>query len=68
MTSCTTGTCGVGGWGGPLPGDPDNNSVLTATPAFGGIDVSWSYPGTNPQAVAHTVLYRGVFRISMRQL
>lgn len=60
MTSCATTTCGVGGWVGPLPGDPDNNSVLTATPAFGGIDVSWSYPVTNPEAVAYVQLYRGL--------
>lgn len=60
MTSCSTNACGVGGWGGPLPGDPDNNSVLTATPAFGGIDVSWSYPAVNPFAVAHTLLFRGL--------
>jgi hypothetical protein len=59
MTSCATTTCGVGGWGGPLPGDPDNNSILSATPAFGGIDVSWSYPVTNPEAVAYVELYRG---------
>lgn len=59
MTSCTTTTCGVGGWGGPLPGDPDNNVILTATTAFGGIDVSWTYPTTNPAAVAHVLLYRG---------
>jgi hypothetical protein len=43
-----------------LPGDPDNNSVLTATPAFGGIDVAWTYPTSNPQAVAHVLIYRGV--------
>ena len=60
MTTCTGTSCGTGGWGGPLPGDPDNNSVLTATPAFGGIDVSWTYPATNPFAVAHTKLYRSV--------
>ena len=60
MTACSTSACGVGGWGGPKPGDPDNNSILSATPAFGGIDVSWTYPGTNPQAVAHVILYRGV--------
>lgn len=60
MTTCSTNACGVGGWGGPLPGDPDNNSILSATPAFGGIDVSWTYPGTYPEAVAHVVLYRGV--------
>lgn len=60
MTTCSTSACGVGGWGGPLPGDPDNNSVLTASPAFGGVDVSWSYPTTNPAAVAHVLLYRGL--------
>lgn len=61
MTACSTNECGVGGWGGPLPGDPDNNSILSATPAFGGIDVSWTHPATNPGAVAHVILYRGVF-------
>lgn len=53
--------CGTGQWGGntpTLPSDPDNNSILMARPAFGGIDVSWSYPGVNPHAVAHTLLYR----------
>lgn len=60
MTSCSTNTCGIGGWGGPLPGDPNNNSVLTASPAFGGVDVSWSYPTTNPQAVSYVQLYRGL--------
>ena len=57
--SCTDIVCGTGGWAGPLPGDPDNNSVLRATPAFGGIDVSWTMPATNPFAVAHTVIRRG---------
>lgn len=51
-------SCGIGGWGGPLPGDPSNNSVLTATPAFGGIDVNWTYPTTNPGAVSYVKLYR----------
>lgn len=60
MTSCSTNECGIGGWGGPKPGDPDNNSVLSATAVFGGITVSWSYPGTNPQAVAHVLLYRSI--------
>lgn len=55
-----TGTfCGTGlGGNAPLPGDPDNNSILSAVPAFGGIDVSWTYPTTNPQGVAYTNLYR----------
>lgn len=42
-----------------LPSDPSNNAVLTAAPAFGGIDVSWTYPSVNPHAVAHTLLFRG---------
>lgn len=50
--------CGTGMGNWPKPGDPSNNSVLTATPAFGGVDVSWSFPDINPQAVAHTRLYR----------
>lgn len=53
-------TCGTGGWGGPLPGDPDNNIGIRAVPAFGGIDVSWDYPSTNPHAVAHGLLFRGI--------
>lgn len=60
MTTCLTDVCGTGDWNGPLPGDPDNNSVLTVTPAFGGIDVAWSYPATNPHALAHTLVYRGL--------
>lgn len=52
-------TCGTGTGNFPQPGDPDlNNSVLSASPAFGGIDVSWTYPALNSFAVAHTILYR----------
>jgi hypothetical protein len=50
--------CGTGGWVGPKPGDPDNNSILSAVPVFGGIEVSYSYPTTNPQAVAYAELFR----------
>lgn len=50
--------CGTGLGNFPKPGDPDNNSVLYASPAFGGIDVSWTYPGLNPHAVAHVILFR----------
>lgn len=57
MSDCGN-TCGLGGWGGPKPGDPSNNSILSATPAFGGIDVTWTYPTTNPHAVAYVKLYR----------
>lgn len=58
MSSCGI-VCGTGDWSGPKPGDPDNNVSLHAVPAFGGIDVSWTYPSTNPHAVAHVLLYRG---------
>lgn len=50
--------CGTGGGNFPKPGDPDSNVILKATPAFGGIDVEWTYPNLNPHAVAHTILYR----------
>lgn len=70
MADCTGTVCGTGGWTGPKPGDPDNNSILSATPAFGGIDVSWTYPTINPYAVAHTILYRGLldnFSLAVRR-
>ena len=51
--------CGTGSGNFPQPGDPDlSNSLLSAVPAFGGIDVLWTYPLLNPQAIAHTLLYR----------
>jgi len=52
--------CGTGGGGGfnPKPGDPDNNIFITATPAFGGVDIGLVYPETNPHAVAFVNLYR----------
>lgn len=56
--ACVSGVCGTGGWDGPKPGDPDNNVTLTAVPAFGGIDIQWTYPLTNPEAVQHTILFR----------
>ena len=52
-------TCGIGGWGGPLPGDPSNDIVLLATSAYGGVDLNWSYPTTNPHAVAYVAVFRG---------
>lgn len=59
-SSCVSRVCGTGKGNFPQPGDPDNNISITATPAFGGIDVAWTYPGLNPEAVAHVILYRGV--------
>lgn len=32
--------------------------MLSATPAFGGIEVSWTYPASNPHAVSYVKLYR----------
>lgn len=54
-------TCGTGGWTGPQPGDPSTADVrITATPAFGGIDVNWTYPQLNPNAVAYTEIWRSL--------
>jgi hypothetical protein len=33
---------------------------LTATPAFGGIELSWTLPLVFPYAVAHVLIYRGL--------
>lgn len=60
MSTCSTAACGLGGFGGPAPGDPSNDSVLSATPAFGGIDITWSLPTTRPFAVSYTKLFRGL--------
>ena len=32
---------------------------LTATPAFGGIQLKWNLPGINPQAIAYVTIFRG---------
>lgn len=58
--SCTDIVCGTGGWNGPKPGDPDNNAVLSATPAYGGVDLSWTYPATNSFAVSYVNIFRGL--------
>jgi len=50
--------CGTGDWTGPAPGDPNFDIILSASGSFGGITVSWTYPATNPHAVAHVVLFR----------
>jgi uncharacterized protein YoxC len=64
--SCTlnangTFSCGTGGWVGPLPGDPSTSDIyITATPAFGGIDINITWPQINPEAVAYVSLYRSL--------
>ena len=51
--------CGTGLGNFPQPGDPDlDNSVLSVSPAKGGLMVSWPYPAINAFAVQHTLLYR----------
>lgn len=57
-TVCSTSGCGTGGWTGPLPGDPDNSSVLTASSEYGGIQLLWTLPNVNAFAVAHTKVFR----------
>ena len=57
-SSCASGVCGTGGGVVTLPGDPNNNSVLTATPEYGGIVVSWTYPTINPHGVGTIHVYR----------
>lgn len=57
--SCTTGVCGTGGWDGPKPGDPNMDDItLNAVPIAGGVEVSWSYPTSNPGAVSFTRVFR----------
>ncbi len=52
--------CGTGSGNFPQPGDPDLNSqILSAQAGEGGIAVSWTYPALLPQAVAHTLVFRG---------
>lgn len=58
--TCSETACGTGIGNTTLPGDPDNNSILTATPTFGGIEVSWTLPATNAHGVAYVRIYRGL--------
>lgn len=52
-------SCGTGLGNVILPGDPSlDTSILSAQSALMGIAVSWTYPNTNPHAVAYTFLYR----------
>ena len=51
-------TCGTGAGNFPQPGDPNTNTVISASGVFGGILVTWEYPSLNGHAVAHFNLYR----------
>lgn len=56
--TCSDNTCGTGVGTVILPGDPSGESIVTASPAFGGVEVSWTMPSTNPSAVAFTKVFR----------
>jgi hypothetical protein len=56
--TCSDNTCGTGIGTVILPGDPSNESIVTALPMFGGIEISWTLPSTNSFAVAHTQIFR----------
>lgn len=58
MSDCQT--CGTGSGTITYPSDPDNNISLSARTVYGGINVSWTWPTTNEQAVAQTIVYRGL--------
>jgi hypothetical protein len=58
--TCSDNTCGTGIGTAILPGDPDNNSILTAASTFGGIEISWTLPSTNAHGVSYTKVYRGL--------
>jgi hypothetical protein len=57
--TCVGNSCGTGGWGGPLPGDPSNDITLSANGTYGGINIVWSIPTTNGFAVSFVNVYRG---------
>lgn len=50
--------CGTGTGNFPQPGDPNDPSGLSVQAIFGGIRLTWTYPNLNPEAVAHTAVYR----------
>lgn len=53
--------CGTGDWNGPKPGDPDmQNITLQAAGTYGGVELTWTWPGINPGAVSHTILWRSL--------
>jgi hypothetical protein len=61
MTTCSaTNSCGTGLGTVTIPSDPDFYIAIAAVAGFNGIDVSWSYPTTNPHAVAYFQIWRNV--------
>lgn len=55
---CEGDFCGTGYGSVVLPGDPDSNMALSASPAYGGVDLTWSLPAVNGYAVSFTEVYR----------
>lgn len=58
--ACEGIVCGTGGWDGPLPGDPDNNSILSAFGVADGVRLNWTLPLTNSHAISYIKIYRGI--------
>ena len=58
--ACNEFSCGTGLGEVVLPGDPSDNSIISAVAAYGGVDVSWTYPTVNAYGVAFFNLYRGI--------
>ncbi|GEK52331.1 hypothetical protein [Vreelandella venusta] len=56
---CTI-TCGISGVGVKKPGDPEGVINISAVGVIGGVDVTWTYPEINPNAVAYTIIYRSL--------
>lgn len=56
--TCEGNVCGVGTGIVVLPSDPDNSMLLSATPAYGGVDLNWQLPLINPHAVSYVEVYR----------
>lgn len=60
MPICTEWLCGTGRDDITLPGDPGNNSLLSVKPIYGGNQIDWTYPDTNPHGIAYIRVFRGV--------
>ena len=57
---CNEWSCGTGSGKVILPNDPSNNSVLSAIGVSGGVQLSWTYPTSNPYGVAYVNVFRGI--------
>lgn len=59
MSNCDCPPCGTGNGNFPQPGDPDMGSaIVTVSPGYGGLFVSWTQPSDLAWAVAYTDIFR----------